>query len=435
MVGRKVSRTRTNLVVGVGNADRDRAPLPIYFLIGRRVGQQIAVLHVRGEGRVHQLELPLAAREKCASTRFLRQRAEEALPFQRDPRHAPIRDHIDRRLRGLDGLQRLVEAGLAMLVVPVGNQDNGPAPFDSIEVRRHANKAVQNRSPAMGFDVPDGLQHGGPVVGWSGDRLERFGKRHDHHAVAGAHEADESPCGLPDEVNPARHALTAVDEHRKGRRLVLFAGKINRLWNTVLTDLEVAARQRSDESARLVLNRGIHEHASHFRDLGDFERLQEHAVARGIAATVGDGNCDLVRIERVGIVPGGRAWRFGNGRQRARVDPELHRAQRRTGKRVNLRHDADDSGLARPSQRRRDSNRQGRGRVGGTGVIGRHGDGRQNDRHERAKLHSRVRHRLRHRRQVCPARPRNSRRRRRRVIPGSTALARPGSRRARASGR
>jgi hypothetical protein len=279
-----------------------------------------------------------------------------------------------------------------VLVVPVGYQDNGPAPFDSIEVRRHPNEAVQDRSPAMGFDMPDGLQHGGPVVGWSGDRLERFGKRHDHHAVAGAHEANESPCGLLNEVNPARHALTAVNEHGKGRRLVLFAGKINRLWNTVLTDLEVAAGKRSDESARLVLNRGIHEHASHFRDLGDFERLKQHAVARRIAETVSDGNCDFVRIERVGIVPRGRVGRFGNGRQERTVDPELHRLQRRTGERVNLRHDADDSGLAGPSQRRRDSNRQGRRRVCGTGAIGRQREGRQHDHDQRAKLFSRVPH-------------------------------------------
>src|SRR5262245_22136399 len=99
----------------------------------------------------------------------------------------------------------------------------------------------------MRFYVPDGIQHRCPVVGWSGDRLERCGKRHDHHAVAGAHEADESPRGLLNEVDPARHALTAVDEHGKGRRLVLLAGKIDRLWNTVLTNLEVAAGQRSDE--------------------------------------------------------------------------------------------------------------------------------------------------------------------------------------------
>ena len=185
-----------------------------------------------------------------------------------------------------------------------------------------------------------------------------------------------------DEVNPARHALTAVDEHRKGRRLVLFAGKINRLWNTVLTDLEVAAGKRSDESAGLVLNRGIHEHASHFRDLGDFERLQEHAVARGMAETVGDRNCDLVGIERLAS---SHVVAHGGSETVARSAPSTQNCTdcKGTGERVNLRDDADDP-LARASQRRRDRTHWPR-RGGGT-AIGRQRDGDQNGHHERAQL-------------------------------------------------
>jgi hypothetical protein len=168
--------------------------------------------------------------------------------------------------------------------------------------------------------------------------------------------------------------------------------RIDRLRNSVLTNLEVAAGKRSDESARLVLNRGIDEHAGHFRDLGDFEWLQDTASRavlprQSVAATV-------ISFALNGFASS-HVVAYGGSETVARSTPSTqncYRLERRAGKRVDLRHDPDDSGFARPSQGRRDSNRQGRGGVGGTGAIGSQCYCDQNDRRERAKLHRRVLH-------------------------------------------
>ena len=111
-------------------------------------------------------------------------------------------------------------------------------------------------------------------------------ERRDEHAVLRPQVLSEARGGVADEVDPARHALAAVDQQRKGRRQGLLADQVELLRHTVLGDGEARPLEPADELPRLVVHARFEQHAARPGLLGDLERLQLDGVAHHLAEFV-----------------------------------------------------------------------------------------------------------------------------------------------------
>ena len=304
--------------------------LPSCCLIGRRVGEQIPVLHLVCQRRMNQLQLILVRGQKGPSTRLRGDAPQHPLPFQGDPGHAANRDRVDRRTRRLQRGQRLVDGGGTVLVVAIGNQDHRAPCRVLREAARQLHQRIQDGGATAGPNRTDGVGHGRAIVGRPGHRQQALGERRDQAPVEWRHVVGERGRRALHEVEPPRHAGAAVDEQRERRAHRLVPCLVEGLRHAVLEDAERGGRQALDEAAALVLHRGFDQNAGHLRLFDDIERLEHHAVGDLAAERIGDRHGNLAAFERILVGPLRGVWRaVAVGLQELAVDeeadwPELH---------------------------------------------------------------------------------------------------------------
>src|SRR5690242_17685457 len=93
-------------------------------LIGRRVGQEIPVPHLFHKGGVDELELRFGRWEEYTSTRLAGEPPQHFLAFQRYAGDSTDSDGIHGNAGFFNGFDHVVEVRYAVLVVPIGDQNN-----------------------------------------------------------------------------------------------------------------------------------------------------------------------------------------------------------------------------------------------------------------------------------------------------------------------
>ncbi len=268
---RSIAGTRAHDVLIRRYAQVDGAPTSVAYGVGWRIGHQIAILRVGGELVVDAREVFFPWRKEDAAASLVRQPFQLALALEGDARHAADADHIDRDPGTLDGGERLVERGVAVLVIAVADEDDRAAVLRSGQSLAELDEGVENGRAAGRFDVLDRVDDRAPIARGAGQRREPFGERRDDHGIPWPQESGEPRGRILHEVEAARHALAAVDEQRERRRDTLVADEIDCLRNAVFLDGEVGRGQATDEPAFAVVDACFQQNTRDFRDLGDLE--------------------------------------------------------------------------------------------------------------------------------------------------------------------
>jgi hypothetical protein len=98
---------------------------------------------------------------------------QKLLALQRDAGHTAKTNDIEGDLALFELGRRLLEGGLAVLVVPVGNEHHCLSPCGSGHHAGRLTNGVENGRPPGVTDCTDGLEYGRPIRGRSrhgGDR-------------------------------------------------------------------------------------------------------------------------------------------------------------------------------------------------------------------------------------------------------------------------
>ena len=140
----------------------------------------------------------------------------------------------------------------------------------------------------------------------------------------------------------------------------LVADEIDGLCDAVFLDGEVSRGQTADEPALPVVDARLEQDTRDLRDLGDFERLEDDAVATLVPLAVFDLDGQLTTLERVLVGPLHRVRRpIVVGLEQRASRRRSGRAERGAWRALNLRDDTDGAThAAGASERRSNANGQ-----------------------------------------------------------------------------
>ena len=315
-------------------------------------GDQIAILHIVGQRVVYEFELAFCGRHEDTAARFGGDAAQDLLSSERDTGHAADGHHVNRRLGFLQSGERLLDRCHAVFVVAIGDENHRPSTRRFGEAARDLTQRIQDgRSPGRP-NRPDRLRHRFLVVGGSSRGQKALGEWRDDHPIQRRHVLRQRRRRPLYEIEPAGHAGAAIDEQRQGGAHGFVPGEVEDLRHAILQHAERRLGQSLDETSVLVLDRRFDHHAGDVRLLDDLEGFQHHGVADLAAQRVGNGHGDLAPLEWILIGPlDGVGRPILIGAEQLAIDEELHRAKRRAGLRLNLRHDADAAGHTAPAER------------------------------------------------------------------------------------
>src|SRR5262249_20435252 len=128
-------------------------------------------------------------------------------------------------------------------------------------------------------------------------------ERRDENLVLRSQKIDETPRGVPDEVDPARHALAAVDQQRERRGQRLLIDEVDLLRDAVFEHRKARRRQPRYEPSRFVVNARLEENTADTGFFYDFERLEHDSVARHVPGVVVRLHRDLAALVRILVKP------------------------------------------------------------------------------------------------------------------------------------